>query len=150
MVPNKIQLFNNCLDAINKQIVRYKGEMDSVKESMEANDVHTGYDEEGSQGELLGNFEKYAKYLDTAQTMKLTLNKVDREHYSEFIKFGSVIETEENYYFIACGLGNIKMDDGSSVFVISTEAPIYEKLKGKKAGETFILNEKEIKILEVH
>ncbi|WP_029331320.1 hypothetical protein [Gillisia marina] len=150
MVPNKIQLFNNCLDVINKQISRYKAEMDSVKESMEANDTHTDYDEEGNQGELLGNFEKYAKYLDTAQTMKLTLNKVDREHYSETIKFGSVIETEENYYFIACGLGKVQMDDGSSVFVISTEAPIYEKLKGKKAGETFVLNEKEIKILEVH
>jgi transcription elongation GreA/GreB family factor len=33
--------------------------------------------------------------------------------------------------------------------VISTEAPIYEKIKGKKAGDTFMLNEKEIEILEV-
>jgi hypothetical protein len=150
MIPNKTQLFNNCLEAINKQIKRYKEQMDAIKESMEANDVHTDYDEEGSKGELLGDFEKYAKYLDTAQNMKLTLNKVDREHYSEYIKFGSAIETEGNLYFIACGLGNVKMDDGSTVYVISTEAPIYEKLKGKKAGETFILNEKEVKILEVH
>ncbi|TVZ28485.1 hypothetical protein JM83_3616 [Gillisia sp. Hel_I_86] len=150
MVPNKIELFNNCLDAINKQIARYKGEMDSIKESMEANDVHTDYDEEGSKGELLGDFEKYATYLDTAQTMKFTLNKVDRNHYSEYIKFGSVIETDDNNYFIACGLGKVHMNDDTSVYVISTEAPIYEKLKGKKAGETFMLNEKEIKILEVH
>ena len=131
MVPNKTQLFNNCLDAINKQIKRYREQMDTIKESMEANDVHTDYDEEGSKGELLGDFEKYAKYLDTAQNMKLTLNKVDREHYSDSIRFGSVIETEENYYFIACGLGKVSMDDGSTVNVISTEAPIYEKLKGK-------------------
>jgi len=150
MVPNKKELFNKCLDAINKQIERYKQQMDEIKESMVANDVHTDYDEEGSKGELLGNFEKYAKYLDTAQKMKLTLNKVDREHYSEFIKFGSIIETDNNYYFIACGLGKIEMDDGSTVLVISTEAPIYEKLKGKKAEDTFVLNDNEIKILEVH
>lgn len=149
MTPNKTQLFNNCLDAINKQIKRYQEQMDTIKESMEANDVHTDYDEEGSKGELLGDFEQYAKYLDNAQNMKLTLNKVDREHYSETIKFGSLIETDDNYYFIACALGKVQMDDGSSVNVISTEAPIYEKLKGKKAEDTFVLNEKEIKILEV-
>lgn len=149
MIPNKTQLFNKCLDTVNKQIQRYKAEMDTIKESMEANDVHTDYDEEGSKGELLGDFEKYAKYLDTAQTMKLTLTKIDREHYSESIKFGSIIETEERYYFIACALGEIKMDDGSSVYVISTEAPIYEKIKAKKAEDTFMLNEKEVKILEV-
>lgn len=148
MVPNKTQLFNNSLDKINKQIERYQTEMDNIKEAMQSNDVHTDYDDEGSK--MLENFEKYAKYLDTAQTMKLTLNRVDREHYSEFIKFGSVVETEENYYFIACGLGNVQMDDGSTVYVISTEAPIYEKLKDKKAGDTFNLNEKDIKILEVH
>jgi len=150
MVPNKIELFNNCLSVINQQIARYKGHMDTIKESMEANDVHTDYDEEGSKGELLGDFEKYATFLDTAQNIKLTLNRVDREHYSEAIKFGSVIETEESFYFIACALGNVKMDDGSTVHVISTEAPIYEKLKGKKSGDTFNLNDKEIKILEVH
>lgn len=150
MVPNKIELFNNCLSVINKQIARYKEHMDTIKESMEANDVHTDYDEEGSKGELLGDFEKYATFLDTAQNMKLTLNRVDREHYSEAIKFGSVIETEESFYFIACALGNVKMDDGSTVHVISTEAPVYQKLKGKKAGDTFNLNDKEIKILEVH
>lgn len=148
MVPNKIQLFNNSLDKINKQIARYQTEMNNIKETMQSNDVHTDYDEEGSK--MLEDFEKYAKYLDTAQTMKLTLNKVDREHYSEFIKFGSIVETEDNYYFIACGLGTVQMDDGSTVYVISTEAPIYEKLEGKKAGDTFNLNEKEVKILEVH
>lgn len=150
MVPNKKELFNKCLDAINKQIERYKQQMDGIKESMVANDVHTDYDEEGSKGELLGNFEKYAKYLDTAQNMKLTLNKVDREHYSESIKFGSVIETDNHYYFIACGLGKVVMDDGSTVLVISTEAPIYEELKGKKAKDTFMLNDNETKIIEVH
>lgn len=150
MVPNKIELFNKCLIAINNQIARYKEHMDTIKESMEANDVHTDYDEEGSKGELLGDFEKYATYLNTAQTMKLTLNKVDREHYSETVKFGSVLETEESYYFIACALGNVKLDDGSTVHVISTEAPVYEKLKGKKAGDTFTINGNEIKILEVH
>jgi len=117
---------------------------------MEANDVHTDYDEEGSKGELLLAFEKYAKYLDNAQKIKETLSKVDPEHYTEQIKFGSVLETNQQTYFIAAALGEIKMDDGGMVYAISTEAPIFEQLKGKKAGDTFKLNNEEVKILKVH
>lgn len=117
---------------------------------MDANDVHTDYDEEGSKGELLVDFEKYAGYLDNAQRIKETLNKVDIERYSEQIKFGSIVETNKQTYFIAAALGEIKLEDGAAVYVISTEAPIFEQLKGKKAGDTFWLNQEEVKILKVH
>ncbi|MCF4101691.1 transcription elongation factor [Gillisia sp. M10.2A] len=150
MVPNKKELFSKCLQLVDEKIEKFQAEMDNIKESMEANDVHTDYDEEGSKGELLGDFEKYATYLDNAQKMKQTLSTVDREHYSEYIKFGSVIETKNNFYFIAGPIGNLKMEDGRIVHVISTEAPIFEKLKGKKAGDTFLLNDEEVEILEVH
>ncbi len=124
--------------------------MDAVKESMEANDVHTDYDEEGNNGQLLGDFEKYARYLDNAQKMKEKLNSVDREHFSEQVQFGSVVETKDSYYFIATALGDIVLGDGSKVHVISTEAPIYTELEGKKKGETFRLNEKDVEILNIH
>lgn len=117
---------------------------------MEANDVHTDYDEEGNKGQLLGDFEKYAMHLDNAQKMKEKLNTVDREHFSEQVQFGSVIETKDSYYFIATALGDITLEDGSKVHVISTEAPIYAELKGKKKGETFKLNGKDIEILNIH
>ena len=44
----------------------------------------------------------------------------------------------------------IDMEDGSTVYAISTEAPIFEKMNGKKAGDTFKLNDEEIEILKVH
>ena len=42
------------------------------------------------------------------------------------------------------------MDDGRIVQVISTEAPIYEKLEVKGKGDTFSLKDEEIEILDVH
>lgn len=150
MIQTRKELFNKCLNKINGQIEKYRESMKGVKESMEANDVHTDYDEEGSKGELLLAFEKYAKYLDNAQKIKETLSKVDAEHYTEQIKFGSVVETNKQNYFIATALGEIKMDDGGMVYVVSTEAPIYEQLKGKKAGDTFKLKNEDVKILKVH
>jgi frataxin-like iron-binding protein CyaY len=150
MIQTRKELFNKCLNKINGQIEKYRESMKGVKESMEANDVHTDYDEEGSKGELLLDFEKYAQYLDNAQKIKETLSKVDIEHYTEQIKFGSVVETKKQNYFIAAALGEIKMDDGSMVYVISNEAPIFEQLKAKKAGDTFKLNNEEVQILKVH
>ncbi|QED37051.1 transcription elongation factor [Antarcticibacterium arcticum] len=150
MVHNKKEVFQKCLIVADQLIQKYQDKMDNIKESMEANDVHTDYDEEGSNGELLGDFERYASLLDNARKMKETLSRVDREHYSEQIKFGSLIETEKNYYFIAAPLGNVGMDDGSIIYAISTDAPIYEKLEGKSKGDTFSLKDEEIKILDVH
>ena len=149
MKVNKKELFDTCLVKINNQIEKYQKEMDNIKESMEANDVHTDYDEEGSKGELLGDFEKYATYLDNSQKMKQQLSKVDREHYSENVKFGSVVKTPKHYYFIAIALGEVTLDD-TKINVISTEAPIYKELEGKKAGDKFTWRDEEIKIEEVH
>ncbi|MFV8225895.1 transcription elongation factor [Christiangramia aquimixticola] len=149
MVANKEELFYKCLDTVIKQIEKYQNEMDQIKESMENNDAHTDYDEDDSKGQLLGDFEKYAEYLDNSRKMKEKLSKIDRKHYTEAIDFGSIVETSENYYFISAALGKVVLDDGSSVYAISTDAPIYQDMKGKKAGDTFSFNDKEFKIKNV-
>ena len=148
MVSNKKELYLNCLDTVNKQIERYQKEMDLIKESMEANDVKTDYDED-NKGELLGDFEKNASRLSDAREMKESLSRIDPDHYSEKISFGSVVETSGNYYFISVPIGEISMEDGSSVYAISTEAPIYQEMEGKEEGDTFKFNDEEVKITAV-
>lgn len=150
MVANKEELFYKCLDTVNRQIEKYQKEMDQIRESMENNDVHTDYDEDDSKGQLLGDFEKYAEYLDNSRKMKEKLSRIDQKHYSEKIDFGSIVETSDNYYFISAALGKIVLDEGSTVYAISTEAPIYQEMKGKKTGDNFTFNGKEYKILNVH
>ncbi|MDR5590167.1 transcription elongation factor [Christiangramia sp. SM2212] len=150
MVANKEELYFKCLDTVNRQIKKYENEMDQIKESMENNDAHTDYDEDDSKGQLLGDFEKYAEYLDNSRKMKEKLDRIDKKHYTEQIDFGSVVETTENYYFISAALGKITLDEGSTVYAISTDAPIYQEMKGKKAGESFKFQDKEQKILNVH
>lgn len=150
MLHNKIEVYHKCIAEVDKLIKKYQEKMDTIKESMEANDVHTDYNEEGSKGELLGDFERYATHLDHARGMKEKLSQVNREHYSEQIRFGSLIETKQAYYFIVAPLGKVTMDDGSTVQVISTDAPIYENLKGKRKGDTFTLKDDEVEILDVH
>lgn len=148
MVSNKKELYFKCLDAVNEQIEKYQKEMDIIKESMEANDIKTDYDED-NRGQLLGDFEKYARRLSNAQEMKESLSQIDTEHYSEVIKFGSVVETSGNYYFVSVPIGKITLEDESTVYAISTEAPIYKEMEGKRKGDTFNFNDSEVEITEV-
>lgn len=150
MISNKEELFIKCLEAVNRQIEKYQKEMDEIRESMENNDVHTDYDEDDSKGQLLNDFEKYAEYLDNSRKMKEKLSRIDQKHYSETIEFGSVVETSENYYYISAALGKIILDEGSTVYAISTDAPIFQEMKGKKAGESFTFNGKTHEIINVH
>lgn len=146
MAINRQQLYEKCLVKVNDQIEKYNEKLTSIKESLDSIDRHNDYDEEGK---LLGEYEQISNYLDVAQKRKKLLSNIDRTKYTESIQLGSVVETKTNYYFIAAALGEIGMDDGSTVYTISTDAPIYQKLEGKKKGDTFIMKEEEIEILDV-
>lgn len=149
MAINKKEIYYKSLEAVNRRIEKYEKEMDMIKESMEANDVKTDYDED-NKGQLLGDFEKYAEYLNQAQEMKEKLANIDLEHYSETVNFGSVIETDKDLYFVAVPVGELELEDGSKVYSISTEAPIYQVMKDRKAGDSFSFNDKEREIKKVH
>ncbi|MGY5849473.1 transcription elongation factor [Salegentibacter sp. F14] len=149
MTINKKEIYYKSLEAVDRRIDKYEKEMDMIKESMEANDVKTDYDED-NKGQLLGDFEKYAEYLSQAQEMKEKLAEIDLDHYSETVNFGSVVETDKDLYFVAVPVGELELEDGSKVFSISTEAPIYQVMKDKKPGDSFQFNDKEREIKKVH
>jgi len=146
MAINRQQLYEKCLVKVNEQIEKYNEKLISLKESLDSIDRHNDYDEEGK---LLGEYEQISNYLDVAQKRKKLLSTIDRTKYTESIQLGSVVETKTNYYFIAAALGEIGMDDGSTVYTMSTEAPIYQKLAGKKKGDTFTMKDEEIEIIDV-
>lgn len=49
-------------------------------------------------------------------------------------ELGALIETDKNYFFMAVPLPKFNVN-GKEVFCISQEAPIFQKLKGKKVGD---------------
>lgn len=146
MEHTRKEIFEKCLKKVNLQIEKHNEALASIGESRDSID-HNDYDEEAK---LILEFERNTAYLNTAQKMKETLSEVDQDHYAETIQFGSLVETSNNFYFVCTSLGEIGMDGGSIVHAISIEAPIFKKMEGKKEGDTFTLNDKEVKILKVH
>ena len=150
MSINKEELFNKCLDMVNERIDQYNEKMDSISGQNEQHKFHPDFDEYGNKGEMLTEYEKNATYLDRVRSMKETLANLDIEHRSEVVRPGSVVETEKGYYFVSVPLGEIDMESGSKVYAISTDAPIYQEMEGKKAGDSFNFRDGKVDIVKVH
>lgn len=150
MSINKEELFNKCIDTVNERIDQYNGKMDTLTGQNSDHKYHPDFDEYGNKGEMLTEYEKNAAYLDRVRVMKETLANLDRNHRSEVVRAGSLIETENSYYFISVPLGEIQLDSGSKVYAISTDAPIYKELEGKKEGDEIHFHDQTIKIVKIH
>lgn len=149
MSINKEELFNKCLVKINEKIDQYNGKLDTLSGQNDQHKFHPDFDEYGNKGEMLTEYEKNAAYLDRVRSMKETLANLDTEHRSEVVRAGSVVETKNGYYFISVPLGEIDMESGSKVYAISTDAPIYKEMEGKKAGDSFHFRDGEVEIVKV-
>lgn len=150
MSVNKEQLYLNCLEMVNEQINKYQGKLDEINEYNAENKMSSNYDEYGNKGELLNEYEQNVEHLDRAREMKETLANLDHTHRSDIVRPGSVVETEDHYYFISVPLGEVDMESGSQIFAISPEAPIYKGMEGKKVGDKFSFKDKENEILEIY
>lgn len=149
MSLNKEELFNKCLDLVNERIDQYNEKLETISGEDEDHNFHPDFDEYGNKGEMLTEYEKNATYLDRVRGMKETLANLDLSHRSETVRPGSVVETKNNYYFISVPLGEIDMDSGRKVYAISTDAPIYKELEGRKAGEKFTFHDSEVEVVKV-
>lgn len=152
MSVNKEKIFYKCLDEVNRQIEKHQAKLDEISGYNEENNMHPDFDEYGNKGEMFNTYEQHTSYLDNAQKMKETLVNLDTDltHRSTTVGPGSLVETEEHYYYISVPLGEVDLDDGSRVYAISTEAPIYQELENLKEGDSFTFDGKERRIVGIY
>jgi transcription elongation GreA/GreB family factor len=146
MIKNKLYL--KCLEILNQQIEKYKKEIDLVKEALESEGAQSD-NEDGGKGEMLNEMEKYAGYIETTEKTKEQLKRIDVSQEHVVVGSGSLVETEKNFFFITVALGKLDIEDNKNYYSISTDAPIYEHLKGKQAGDSFSFNNMSYKIINV-
>lgn len=147
MIKNK--LYMKCLEILNQQIEKYQREIEVVKEALESEGAQSD-NEDGGKGEMLNEIEKYAGYIENSERTKEQLKRIDVSQEHTVVGNGSLVETEKNFFFIAVALGKLDLEDNNNYYSISTDAPIYERLKGKKAGDSFSFNTMTYKIVNVY
>jgi len=65
------------------------------------------------------------------------------------VHFGSVVETDNMVFYISVSLEEF-VADGNKYFGISTKAPIYKEMLGKKIGDSFSMNNKQYRITDIY
>jgi hypothetical protein len=143
----KKQLLAKCLDIQTNIITNAKKAMDDAQQS--ANE------EKNSNEEMTDSFREtmqatrdvYARQVQEGINTLGLLNRIMIKPL-EVVKFGAVVVTDFQNYFISAGLGEVKIDDKNFV-TVSTLTPLYQILSEKKKGDLFMFLDRKYRILDV-
>jgi hypothetical protein len=145
----KGQLIQECLKIQGELVETLKKAMNDAQEA--ANDEKSSGEEnaESFREQCHRDREMYARQLDQASAGLSTLKKINPQILLDSAKLGSVVVTDKLKVFLSWNVGKVKVDE-NTFFVISTQAPLFDALAGKKKGETFSFRGENHKVLEVY
>ncbi len=140
-----------CKQELKDRIKVHQEKLDEINESIESNDTKHGYENDDSQGELLGDFERYAQLREEHEDMLLAFNNMDFHGGKTTVQEGAIIRTQDRLLLISVPMGQLELrEQNLDLFAISIKAPIYEVMKGLKEGDSFTFNGKTHHIKELY
>ena len=83
--------------------------------------------------------EKLDKQIALAQQQLQVLQKIDPHAELTQILTGALFESDHHWYYCSVPYGQLQFDT-MTVFCMSTDAPLFQALKGKKAQEEALFN----------
>jgi hypothetical protein len=128
---------SECLKQINQRIANAKAAIAQAQDAANSSDKSTAgdkYETSRAMGQI--DSDMNAKQLLEAEQELSFLEKIDVSTLTDSIKIGSIFEMSDILFFVAIGLGPIKIDD-KRVMVVSSKSPFYENIKTMKVGNLF-------------
>jgi hypothetical protein len=146
----KKEVFGLALSKINLRISELEILMAELKESLE-NESKSSAGDKHETGRAMVQLEqeKLSKQMTELLLMRRILEQINPSIKHVKIGIGSLVETTMGWYFISVGLGPIEKD-GKVIFVLNPQAPLGQKLVGKKVGESIDMNGKMEEIHQVY
>lgn len=146
----KTQLYEACKQFLADRLNTLKARQKSIQESLQSETKSTAGDKhETGRAMLQLEREKTGNQLAALQQQLELLQKVVLEETSEFVRMGSLVETNHGLFFIAISKGLITLNQ-QNYFAIAPNAPIGKLLLGKQVGSSFDFNAKNYIIKEVY
>ena len=149
MLELKKKLLDIILSDIEAKIESLKQSIQSAKESRD-NETKSSVGDKYETGRTLMQMEveKNRVQLNKTENLKRELQQINCKKTSDKVKFGSLVFTNQNNYFISAAIGKINMDN-TDFYCISLASPIGKMLSGKTVESNFQFNRKEIKITQI-
>jgi transcription elongation GreA/GreB family factor len=145
----KEQLFLECKDFISKKRLVIENVISEIETSLQSETKSSAGDKhETGRAMLQLEREKVGHQLAEINKQEELLSKIDISQTNAIVGLGSVVITTEASYFIAIGVGEIKVDN-QKFYVVSSKAPISQVLLGKRAGENLVFRDRKFKIINL-
>jgi len=140
-------MYDSCLAVLGARSEEARSAMaESQRAANEYGAPRDRYDSFRTQ--VLARRDMYARQYDEALRQLKVLKKIDPEQVCSQVEFGSAVLTNTQLLFVSVGLGKLSARD-VPFFAISPQVPLFDVLKGKKAGDRYLFRGIEFEILDV-
>lgn len=145
---SKAQLLHACLIKQQMIISDFEHEVKNLRAEITRHDDIASQDHRGTpeRNEMLVRMEHELMFL---KNELMTLEKIDEDKQCDEVELGAVVVTDQRIFFISTSVDFAEVN-GQSFFGISTKAPIYHLMRGKKEGDFFEFSGVRYRILEVY
>ncbi len=141
----KQALLDHCFHILNEQVLSNEKAMTEVKTAIHNETKSSAGDKfETARATLQQEVDRLKGSIIKLKQQEQLLKQTPMNH-CEVVSPGAVVTTNTSTYFISIGLGKINLKD-KVYFAISPQAPIYQVMKGKREGDTFLYNAKQFQI----
>ena len=92
--------------------------------------------------------EKLSGQLNQLLQLKNALAQIDPCEKHDSIGFGSLVHTNQGYFFLSIGIGKVTVEN-NAVFCITSTAPLGQDLLGRSKGDILSFRESRVEIVDV-
>jgi transcription elongation GreA/GreB family factor len=150
MLTVKRQLYDLCVETLINRIRSAQQAIEDLQnDANEETKSSAGDKYETGRAMMQLEIEKYSQQLAEASKSKQVLGKIDPNVVSKIAQPGSVVKTNNGNYYIAISTGQFLVEN-ENYFTISPASPVGIKLINTKPGDSFSLNNREYKVLDVY
>jgi transcription elongation GreA/GreB family factor len=148
-MSRKAKIIEICKKELNAKKLEISKEIASIRVSM-GSDTKSSAGDKYETGREMMNQEKDKMQTQLANINQQlgTLHQINPLVNCESVNFGALVKTSLATYFISISFGRIS-ENGESLFLISALTPLAQLMRGKKAGDKFKWNGKEVLIEDI-
>ena len=150
MKPFKIALHQACLERIDQRIALANQAMEDIQNSANQETKSSAGDKyETGRAMMQQEKDKQATQLAQALELRQQLEHIDPAQSFEEIRAGSLMMTNEGYYYLTVSLGKIILEQ-KTVYVLSAASPLGQALLRRRVGDKIQFQQRTIQIIALY
>ncbi|MEQ9404752.1 MAG: GreA/GreB family elongation factor [Cyclobacteriaceae bacterium] len=150
MRDTKQGLIDLCMEIVKEKLQTIEDELATLQKSANEETKSSAGDKyETGRAMIMLEKEKFMTQKDQLFSQLKALKTIDVSREMNTVESGAIVTTTESDYFIATGIGQVKLEK-ENYLVISAMAPIAQAMLGKTVGQKVSFNKMEFTITAIH